>query len=84
MIERGTLVDPHNTILHFNFVCALARLKVVEPALDLLTSVIDKSSQGWLVWLDNDTDPDPLRDSPRFVEIVRKAKAKYLTTTSAG
>ena len=26
-IERGTLVDPHNTILHFDFVCALARLK---------------------------------------------------------
>ena len=25
-IERGTLLDPDNTILHFNFVCALTRL----------------------------------------------------------
>ena len=26
-IERGMLLDPDNTILHFNFVCALARLR---------------------------------------------------------
>ena len=76
-IERGTLLDPNNTILHFNFVCALARLREIEPALDLLATVIEKASQGWLVWLDKDTDLDPLRDSPRFVEIVQRAKARF-------
>jgi len=76
-IERGSLLDPGNTILHFNFVCALARLREVDAALDLLASVIDKASQGWLVWLDNDTDLDPLRDDPRFSEIVRNAKARF-------
>jgi adenylate cyclase len=76
-IERGTLLDPNNTILHFNFVCALARLKEIEPALDLLASVIDKASRGWLIWLDNDTDLDPLRGHPRFTEIVQKAKARF-------
>jgi adenylate cyclase len=76
-IERGTLLDPDNTILHFNFVCALTRLKESEAAIDLLSSVIDKASQGWLVWLDNDTDLDPLRSSPRFDEIVQKAKARF-------
>jgi adenylate cyclase len=76
-IERGMLLDPDNTILHFNFVCALARLQEVDDALNLLASVIDKASQGWLVWLDNDTDLDPLRSHPRFVELVRKAKARF-------
>jgi adenylate cyclase len=76
-IERGTLLDPDNTILHFNYVCALARLREVDAALDLLESVISKASQGWLMWLDADTDLDPLRDSPRFVEIVQKAKARF-------
>jgi len=76
-IERGTLLDPNNTILHFNFVCGLARLREIDAALDLLASVIDKASQGWLVWLDNDTDLDPLRSSPRFNEIVQKAKARF-------
>jgi adenylate cyclase len=76
-IERGTLLDPDNTILHFNFVCALARLREVEPALNLLSNVIEKASQGWLVWLDNDSDLDPLRGSSRFAEIVQKAKARF-------
>ena len=76
-IERGTLVDPHNTILHFNFVCALARIGEIDPALDLLSSVIAKASAGWLIWLDNDTDLDPLRSQPRFAEIVRKAKERF-------
>ena len=29
------------------------------------------------LWFDNDTDLDPLRDNPRFVEIMRKAKARF-------
>lgn len=76
-IERGTLLDPDNTILHFNFVCGLARLREIDAALTLLASVIDKASKGWLVWLDNDTDLDPLRDQPRFVELVANAKARF-------
>jgi adenylate cyclase len=76
-IERGSLLDPDNTILHFNFVCALSRLREIEPALDLLSSVIDKASQGWLIWLDHDTDLDPLREHPRFGEIVARAKARF-------
>jgi adenylate cyclase len=76
-IERGTLVDPNNTIQHFNFVCALARLNEIEPALDLLSSVIDRASPGWLNWLEEDTDLDPLRSQPRFAEIVQKAKARF-------
>jgi adenylate cyclase len=76
-IERGMLLDPNNTLLQFNLVCTLARLREVVPALDLLDSVIDKASEGLLVWLDNDTDLDPLRDHPRFNGIVQKAKARF-------
>jgi adenylate cyclase len=76
-IERGTLLDPDNTILHFNFVCALSRMGEIEAAIDLLSSVIFKASKGWLNWLDKDTDLDPLRDQPRFVEVVRQARARF-------
>jgi hypothetical protein len=41
--------------------------------------VIDKASKGWLIWLDNDTDLDPLRGHPRFTEIVATAKARFAT-----
>jgi len=76
-IERGTLLDPDNTILHFNFVCALTRLQQFEAAIDLLSNVIEKGSQGWLTWLDNDTDFDPLRSHPRFVALVANAKSRF-------
>ena len=82
-IERGALVDPNNTILQFNSVCALAQLREVDAAVDLLAGVIDKISQAWLVWLDNDTDLDPLRDDPRFIEIVRNAKACFAIESAA-
>jgi len=83
-IERGTLVDPENTILHFNFVCALSRLREIDAALELLSHVIDKASRGWLVWLDNDTDLDPLRDHARFKQIVSDAKARFALQEAAG
>ncbi len=83
-IERGTLVDPENTILHFNFVCALSRLREIDAALELLANVIDKASKGWLVWLDNDTDLDPLRDHARFKQIVSDAKARFALQEAAG
>jgi adenylate cyclase len=76
-IERGMLLDPNNTILQFNLVCTLARLREIEPALDLLDSVIDKASEGLLVWLDTDSDLDPLRSHPRFTGIVQNAKARF-------
>jgi len=75
--RRGSLLDPDNTILHFNFVCALTGLGEIDAALDLLSTVIDKASQGWLVWLVNDTDLDPMRDHPRFIELVRNAEARF-------
>lgn len=73
-IMRGRLLDPDNTILHFNFVCAYVALKEFEMALDLLSEVIDKASPGWLIWLEKDTDLDPIREESRFKEIVAKAQ----------
>ena len=64
--------------------CALTRLREFEAAIDLLSNVIDKGSQGWLTWLDSDTDFDPLRSHPRFIEIVQKAKARFALQEAAG
>ena len=78
-IERGTLLDPGNTLQHFNFVCTLVRLGELDAALDLLANVIDKASTGLFHWLDNDTDLDPVRHNPRFVQLFRQAKARFET-----
>jgi adenylate cyclase len=83
-IERGTLVDPNNTVQHFNFVCALVRLKEFEAALDLLANVIDKASTGLFVWLENDTDLDAIRTHPRFIQLFTQSKARFATEQGQG
>jgi adenylate cyclase len=79
-IERGALLDPDNTLLLYNFVCALARLGEHDEAVDLLSRFIAKSSEGMLLWFDNDPDLDPLRSSPRFIELLAGAKARFAKT----
>lgn len=76
-IERGALLEPGNTNLLYNFVCSLARLGEYDEALDLMSRFIDKTSHGLLVWLEKDTDMDPLRDKPRFIELMATSKARF-------
>ena len=45
-IERGTLVDPNNTILHFNFVCALSHAGDIDAAVGLLATSSTKRRAG--------------------------------------
>jgi len=78
-VERGTLLEPDNFNLQYNLVCALSVLRETQAALDMLSGIIERASRGWVTWLDTDTDLDPLRDNPRFVEMVRRAKARFAT-----
>ena len=44
--------------------------------ISFFSEVIDKASPGWLIWLEKDTDLDPIRDKRGFKEIVAKAQNK--------
>jgi adenylate cyclase len=76
-IERGALLDPNNTILHFNFTCALRASRRARCGRRPDGRFIDKASPGLLLWFDNDTDLDPLREASAFIEIMRTAKARF-------
>jgi len=82
-VERGTLLEPDNFNLQYNLVCALSVLRETKAALDMLSGIIERASRGWVTWLDTDTDLDPLRENPRFVEMVLRAKARFGTEPDA-
>ena len=72
--RRAVLFDPDNTRLHYNLSCAMATLGDADAACDLLDGVIDKVTVSWLLWLNVDNSLDPIRDHPRFVAVMAKAR----------
>ncbi len=45
-------------------------------ALDLLKPAFESASGGYLRWIENDSDLDPVRNEPRFVEMLRAARRR--------
>jgi len=73
---RARLVDPDNANLHYNLACAMSSLKEVDAALETLTGIADKLSPGMVSWLEADNDFDPIREDPRFKELMQQVKER--------
>ena len=72
-MERAVSLDPEETSLLYNAACFYSRLGNVEKALDYFERTID-SGYASKEWIDNDSDLDPIRNHPRFQEIMKKLK----------
>jgi len=71
-IKRALLMDPDNLTMRWNLACALSRhLRDKTAAIELLGTFIDRVPPAMVKYLRLDTDLDPLRDEPRFEEMVR-------------
>ena len=52
------------------------RLGDYDGALDMTEAVIDRSSEGSLIWLETDNDFDPLRGHDRFKAMIERTRAR--------
>ena len=78
-IKRALLMDPENVTMRWNLVCSLCRhLGDKDAAIDLLASFIERAPPPLVKYLRLDTDLDPLRDDPRFEELVAAAEKRVL------
>ena len=75
--ERALLMDPENSNLRYNLACALARAGLVERAIDLVSDVIAGAQPEGLRWMRSDSDLDPLRDTPRFEQLLTAAEVRH-------
>jgi adenylate cyclase len=57
--------------VHYNVACVFAQLGEVERSIDSLEQSIT-TGMGQKEWIDHDPDLDPLRDHPRFQQLVQK------------
>jgi serine/threonine protein kinase/Flp pilus assembly protein TadD len=68
--ERAIAVDPDDPMLLYNVACTFALLGRNDDCLDALEKAVEK---GWgdKNWLENDSDLDTIRSSPRYLAIAR-------------
>ena len=74
---RAALLDPDNKSMQYNLACNMLDLGEIEASIDLMTQALEGASMELVRWAQKDNDLDPIRDDPRFVEIMRKAEAGF-------
>ncbi|GAA3901304.1 hypothetical protein GCM10022276_20100 [Sphingomonas limnosediminicola] len=76
-INRALLVDPDNLNMRYNFACILAsHLHDTEGALNMLQSSLASAGAYQLELTETDPDFDPIRDEPRFKEMIAQARQR--------
>jgi adenylate cyclase len=73
-IQRAMVVDPDNINMPYNFACMLATwVGDIDGALDMLEPMMPRQSRSLMLTMLADPDMDPLRDHPRFKQMVAEA-----------
>jgi adenylate cyclase len=77
-LQRALLLDPENLMVRYNVACSLTfRNSDLEGALDLLGPYFECiESPGNILHAEIDPDMDPLRQHPRFVEMINSARQR--------
>lgn len=70
-IERALTLAPENPTVMWNVACGFAKAGALERALDCLERAIDQGI-AHRQWVEHDPDMDPLRDNPRFQELIQR------------
>ena len=77
-LDRALLLDPDNILMCYNLACALTLdLHDKERALEVIRPYFERTvSPTHIRHADADPDLDPIRDDPRFQEMVASAKQR--------
>jgi len=76
-MERALLVDSDNITMRYNFACNLANyLHDKDAALEMLRPAFDQMGAGLVHHARIDPDLAPIRDDPRFQEMLRNAEQR--------
>ena len=76
-IQRAMMVDPENINMPYNFACMLATwVGDLEGALDMLGPIMPRTSRSLMMTMMADPDMDPLRNHPRFKNMVAETMSR--------
>lgn len=69
--NRAAATDPDDSSVHYNLACFYALAGKIDTALDHLHRALDLG-YAQREWIENDADFDPLRDHPRYAEVIAR------------
>ncbi len=67
--ERALEIDPHDAGVRYNVACLYSLEEQPDKAIECLEKAMD-AGFGHRDWIEQDPDLDPLRDLPRFLELL--------------
>jgi len=76
-LARSIALDPDDSQVLYNAACTYAQLRDTEQAFAALNRWLPKAGVEKRQWLTEDVDFEPIRDDPRFAELLEKAKVTY-------
>ena len=75
-LSRALAIEPDDYLALYNVACAQAQLGDVDSAIEVLERAMPSANEEMKAWLRSDSDLDPLREHPRFVELLRRIGAQ--------
>jgi adenylate cyclase len=81
-IQRAMLIAPENLTMRYNMVCALANLRDIPGALELLAAFVEKMNAMLVTHMAIDPDLDALRADPGFQKMLSDAQARLAAVRS--
>jgi len=74
--RQALAMDPEDTGVLYNVACNFATLEQADESLDCLDKAISAGGGSYKAWMDNDPSLDPVRDHPRFKELLERFEAE--------
>lgn len=69
--ERALVIDPEDSLTKYNVACFCSLVGEHDRAIDLLIELLPHSTWERKRWVQYDSDLDPIRNHPRFQEVVK-------------
>ena len=73
-LERAMFIDPEDAIVSYNAACTYTQLGEADKAFDALDKWARNSGSEMELWIETDSDFDPIRDDPRFDAFMTKIR----------
>jgi adenylate cyclase len=72
-LAKSLATDPGDTNIQYNAACTYSLLGEIDQAIEVLENWVSQVGAEMRLWFKNDSDLDPIRQHPRYPNLVRLA-----------